>query len=42
MEKGWDGTTNGEKQNEEVYIYYLKAVCFDGLITERGSVTLLR
>jgi gliding motility-associated-like protein len=43
MEKGWDGTTNGEKQNEEVYIYYLKAVCFDGLITEKkGNITLLR
>ena len=43
MSKGWDGTTNGEKQNEEVYIYYLKAVCFDGLVTEKkGNITLLR
>lgn|GEM_PF-1405769 len=43
METGWDGTTNGEKQNEEVYIYYLKAVCFDGLVTEKkGNITLLR
>jgi gliding motility-associated-like protein len=41
--KGWDGTSFGEKQEEEVYIYYLKAICFDGLITEKkGNITLLR
>jgi gliding motility-associated-like protein len=41
--KGWDGTSFGEKQEEEVYIFYLKAICFDGLITEKkGNITLLR
>ncbi|NOX48280.1 MAG: gliding motility-associated C-terminal domain-containing protein [Chlorobi bacterium] len=43
IDKGWDGTSFGEKQEEEVYIYYLKAICFDGLITEKkGNITLLR
>ncbi len=43
IDLGWDGTFNSEKQNEEVYIYYLKAICFDGLITEKkGNITLLR
>jgi len=41
--EGWDGISFGEKQEEEVYIYYLKAICFDGLITEKkGNITLLR
>ena len=43
INEGWDGTYLGEKQEEEVYIYYLKAICFDGLITEKkGNITLLR
>ena len=41
--KGWNGISFGEKQEEEVYIYYLKAICFDGIITEKtGNITLLR
>lgn len=40
---GWDGTRNGEKQEEDVYIYYLNAICFDGALIERtGSITLIR
>ena len=41
--EGWDGISFSQKQEEEVYIYYLKAICFDGLVTEkRGNITLLR
>ncbi|MBE9491370.1 MAG: gliding motility-associated C-terminal domain-containing protein [Bacteroidetes bacterium] len=40
---GWDGTIQGTKQEMEVYTYYLKAICKDGLIIEKkGNITLLR
>lgn len=43
ISNGWDGNYNGVKQEQEVYVYYLKAICFDGVITEKkGNVTLLR
>ncbi|MCD4745622.1 MAG: gliding motility-associated C-terminal domain-containing protein, partial [Bacteroidales bacterium] len=43
IEKGWDGTFNEIKQEKEVYIYYLKGVCFDGKnIVKKGNITLLR
>jgi gliding motility-associated-like protein len=39
----WDGKHNSEKQEMEVYTYYLKAICQDGyLIEKKGNVTLLR
>lgn len=39
----WDGKHNSEKQELEVYTYYLKAICQDGyLIEKKGNVTLLR
>ncbi|MCD4744998.1 MAG: gliding motility-associated C-terminal domain-containing protein, partial [Bacteroidales bacterium] len=40
---GWDGKFNGVKQEVEVYIYYFKAICFDGhKIQKKGNVTLLK
>ncbi|MCB2221771.1 MAG: gliding motility-associated C-terminal domain-containing protein [Bacteroidetes bacterium] len=41
--KGWDGNFHGIEQEQEVYLYYLKAICFDGILTERkGNITLMR
>lgn len=40
---GWDGTFKGAKLDPDVYVYHLKAICFDGqeqLI--KGNVTLLK
>jgi gliding motility-associated-like protein len=43
IHQGWDGKTNGKKQENEVYLYYLKAICFDGGLTEKsGNITLIR
>lgn len=43
ISKGWDGNYFGTKQEQEVYVFYLKAICFDGLITEKkGNITLMR
>jgi len=42
-EDGWNGNIQGNKQELEVYTYYLKAICEDGyLIEKKGNVTLLR
>jgi len=40
---GWDGLYNGEKVPPGVFVYYLKAVCYDKseLIT-KGNVTVIR
>jgi gliding motility-associated-like protein len=39
----WDGKHNYEKQEMEVYTFYLKAICQDGYVIEKkGNVTLLR
>jgi gliding motility-associated-like protein len=40
---GWDGTFEGRPCDPDVYVYHLKAVCFDGqenLI--KGNITLMR
>lgn len=40
---GWDGTFKGELLDPDVYVYHLKAICFDGqesLI--KGNISLLR
>ncbi len=43
QDQGWDGTYKGQKQEQEVYIYYLKAIFVDGEIVEKkGNITLLR
>lgn len=40
---GWDGTVNGEKQEVEVYTYYVRVVYQDkGVVEETGNITLLR
>ncbi len=40
---GWDGTTNGVPQPEEVYTYYCKVLYQDGgTAEETGNITLLR
>ncbi|MBN3034207.1 MAG: gliding motility-associated C-terminal domain-containing protein [Bacteroidales bacterium] len=43
LDQGWDGYTDSGKQENEVYTYYLKAVCADGgLIETEGNITVLR
>ena len=40
---GWDGTFKGELLDPDVYVYHLKAICFDGQETLiKGNVTLMR
>ncbi|MCD4681864.1 MAG: gliding motility-associated C-terminal domain-containing protein, partial [Bacteroidales bacterium] len=40
---GWDGTVNGQKQEMEVYTWYVRVIYEDGGIAEEtGNVTLLR
>ncbi|MBI9037381.1 MAG: gliding motility-associated C-terminal domain-containing protein [Bacteroidales bacterium] len=40
---GWDGTYKGQKQEVDVYMYFLKGTCISGYqIVKKGSVTLLR
>ncbi|MDR2009582.1 MAG: gliding motility-associated C-terminal domain-containing protein [Bacteroidales bacterium] len=40
---GWDGTYKGEKLASDVYVFYLKAGCFNGEeYSHKGNVTLLR
>ncbi len=40
---GWDGVYKGEKQHPGVFVYYLKAVCWNRTVFEkRGNVTLLK
>jgi gliding motility-associated-like protein len=41
--KGWDGTYRGEALPPGVFVYHLKAVCWDGSTYEKkGNVTLLK
>ncbi|MBD3638433.1 MAG: gliding motility-associated C-terminal domain-containing protein [Crocinitomicaceae bacterium] len=41
--QGWDGTFKGKPLDPDVYVYHLKAVCFDGQETLiKGNITLLR
>ncbi|MCD4665666.1 MAG: hypothetical protein K8R68_10395, partial [Bacteroidales bacterium] len=43
QDNGWDGKVRDFKQEQDVYTYYLRAVCFDGvLIEKKGNVTLIR
>jgi len=40
---GWDGKVDDFKQEKEVYVFYLKAICFNGILVEKkGNVTLIR
>jgi len=41
--KGWDGTLGGKAVDPGVFVYHLKAICFDGQeYFEKGNVTLIR
>jgi gliding motility-associated-like protein len=41
--EGWDGTFKGEKCIQDVYVYYLNVIGFDGTPYEySGTITLLR
>ena len=41
--KGWNGTYRGEELSPDVYIYYLRALCYEGEeFIKKGNVTLIR
>ena len=43
IEAGWDGTLKGRGQMLGVYVWYVKALDYDGnIIVRKGNVTLLR
>ena len=43
MQKGWDGTFNGQPQPMEAYAYVLNATFIDGTAKQmKGNITLLR
>ncbi len=43
INKGWDGTMNGEPVNEGVYVWKVQAVTYDKeTINKSGNITLLR
>jgi gliding motility-associated-like protein len=43
INKGWDGTVNGEPVNEGVYVWKVQAVTYDKeTINKSGNITLLR
>lgn len=40
---GWDGNYKGKAADPGVFVYHLKAVCFDGQeYTDKGNITLIR
>lgn len=41
--KGWDGTLGGRSVDPGVFVYHLKATCFDGQqFFSKGNITLIR
>ena len=43
VNRGWDGTYNGQPMNTGTYAYYLYALMLDGSITEKhGNISLVR
>ena len=43
QKKGWDGTYKGDKVTPGVFVYYLKAVCYDNKqFIKKGNITLIR
>lgn len=43
IDKGWDGTYKGLPADQGVFVYHLKAKCFDRQeFTKKGNVTLIR
>jgi gliding motility-associated-like protein len=42
-QSGWDGIYKGEALKPDVYVYFVKAVCYTGEIIEiKGDVSLIR
>ncbi len=43
INQGWDGTYNGKKVDPGVFVYQVKAICFDGQkYIDKGNITLLK
>lgn len=43
INRGWDGTYNGKRVDPGVFVYQLKAICFDGQeFIDKGNITLLK
>jgi gliding motility-associated-like protein len=44
QDHGWDGTFNGEKQNSDLYVYYVRALPFtsDEYVSLKANFTLIR
>lgn len=42
LERGWDGTYNGSKVKQGVYVYQLRYRLEDGLFQKRGHVSVLK
>lgn len=43
LNKGWDGTFKGKPASPGVYVYYLKALCYNKAeFFKKGNITLLR
>jgi gliding motility-associated-like protein len=44
QDHGWDGTFNGEKQNSDMYVYYVRALPFtsDEYVSLKANFTLIR
>ena len=41
--KGWDGTYKGKEVDPGVFVFHLKAICFDGQeFIKKGNITLIR
>ncbi|MDC1452588.1 gliding motility-associated C-terminal domain-containing protein, partial [Vicingaceae bacterium] len=41
--KGWDGAYQGKKVDPGVFVYQVKAICFDGQeFIDKGNITLLK
>jgi len=42
-DRGWDGTYQGKEVDPGVFVYHLKAICFDGQeFIKKGNITLIR
>jgi gliding motility-associated-like protein len=43
INKGWDGTFNGQEMNTDVFVYRLEGKTYDGKgFSSKGNVTLIR
>ena len=43
INQGWDGIYNDKKVDPGVFVYQVKAICFDGQeYIDKGNITLLK